>query len=218
MKTVLAALLVALPLAAFAAPPTPPTPPPTPPRAEHPPTPPTPPPPPERLERTSRLSRVVGLAEELELTTAEALKLDEVMRKSDERRKPLREQVTESAKTLERAADGDAEALKQVDTAAQRIYEARVQLAALDKELYQALSQGLKPQQKAKMAVYFARYDNANAERRIVIRKRMMGGEEPPGGMGPVGPGGKVQLQMRTIRVPQGPGGEQEHDIELDGN
>jgi hypothetical protein len=111
----------------------------------------------ERQERRHRTMRVLGLAEELELDTAQALRLDETLRKFDERRRPLREQVRESARILRSAAEGDAAAASQVDAAAQRAFDARAQLAALDRELFQALSKDLPPQKKARLALFLAR-------------------------------------------------------------
>jgi hypothetical protein len=111
-------------------------------------------------EKQARVARVVGLAEDLELDSAQALRLDETLRKFDERRRPLREQVRESAEILERAAEGDSAALSQVEQAAQRAFDARAQLAALDREMFQALSKDLPPQKRAKLALFMARFDN----------------------------------------------------------
>jgi len=114
----------------------------------------------QQAEKQLRLARVLGLAEELELDSQQALKLDETLRKFDERRRPLREQVRESAEILERAAEGDTSALSQVEQAAQRAFDARAQLAALDRETYQALSKDLPPQKRAKLALFMARFEN----------------------------------------------------------
>lgn len=114
----------------------------------------------QQAEKQLRLARVLGLAEELELDSQQALKLDETLRKFDERRRPLREQVRESADILERAADGDNAALGQVEQAAQRAFDARAQLAALDREMYQSLSKDLPPQKRAKLALFMARFEN----------------------------------------------------------
>jgi hypothetical protein len=136
--------LALLPLAAFAAPPDAQA------RAEA----------EQEAEKQRRLARVLGLAEELELDSAQALRMDETLRKFDERRRPLREQVRESAETLERAAEGDTTALSQVEQAAQRAFDARAQLAALDRELYQSLAKDLPPQKRAKLALFMARFEN----------------------------------------------------------
>jgi ATP-dependent Lon protease len=111
-------------------------------------------------EKQMRIARVVGLAEELELDSAQALKLDETLRKFDERRRPLLQQVRESAQILERASDGDSTALSQVEQAAQKAFDARAQLAALDRETFQSLSRDLPPQKRAKLALFMARFDN----------------------------------------------------------
>ncbi|WP_224247800.1 periplasmic heavy metal sensor [Hyalangium gracile] len=114
----------------------------------------------QEAERRMRTARIIGLAEELELDSAQALKLDETMRKFDERRRPLRQQVRESAEILERAASGDTAVQAQVDQAAQRAFDARAQLAALDREMFQALSRDLPPQKRAKLALFMARFES----------------------------------------------------------
>ena len=113
----------------------------------------------EEAERQMRVARVVGLAEELELDTAQALRMAEALRRFDERRQPLQEQVRESARILQRAARGDNEMLSQVEQAAQRAFDARAQLAALDREMYQELSKGLSPEKRARLALFMARFD-----------------------------------------------------------
>src|SRR3954471_12664204 len=72
-----------------------------------------------RMEHHVRLERVVALAELLELDTPQALKVDEQLRRFDERRHPLREQLKESGWILARAAHGDEAAFKDVDAAIQ---------------------------------------------------------------------------------------------------
>jgi hypothetical protein len=113
----------------------------------------------ERAERQARLMRVVGLAEELELQEAQALKMADTMRQFDERRRPLLEQVQESARVLRQAARGDAPSQAQVDQAVQRVFDARTQLTALDRDMYQALAKDLPPQKRAQLAIFLARQD-----------------------------------------------------------
>jgi hypothetical protein len=113
----------------------------------------------ERAERQTRLMRVVGLAEELELNETQALKMADTMRQFDERRRPLVEQVQESAQVLRSAARGDAQAQSQVDKAVQRVFDARAQLTALDRDMYQALAKDLPPQKRAQLAIFMARHD-----------------------------------------------------------
>ena len=124
-------------------------------------------------ERQMRMARVVGLAEELELDSSQALKLDETLRKFDERRRPLREQVRDSAEVLNRAANGDNAALSQVDQAAQRAFDARAQLTALDREMFQALSKDLPPQKRAKLALFMARFENRFSKFKHKFRDQM---------------------------------------------
>ena len=127
----------------------------------------------QEAERQMRTARIVGLAEALELDSAQALKLDETLRKFDERRRPLRQQVRESAEILERAASGDAGALSQVDQAAQRAFDARAQLTALDREMFQALSKDLPPQKRAKLALFMARFEKRFSKFRSEFRERI---------------------------------------------
>jgi ATP-dependent Lon protease len=96
------------------------------------------------------------------------------MRKFDERRRPLKEQVRESADILERAADGDSSAMSQVDQAAQRAFDARAQLAALDREMFQALSKDLPPQKRAKLALFMARFEGQSMKFKNKMREKML--------------------------------------------
>lgn len=111
----------------------------------------------ERAEQRMRLRQVLTLSDVLELDNAQALKVEETLRQFDEKRRPLREQVREAARTLHQAARGDSAAQAQVDTAALRAFEARERIAALDKEMYQALAKGLAPEKRAKLALALAR-------------------------------------------------------------
>ncbi|MBN8226790.1 hypothetical protein JYK02_04625 [Corallococcus macrosporus] len=110
-----------------------------------------------RAEQRQRLRQVLELADTLELDSAQALKMDETLRRFEDRRRPLREQVRESARILHQAARGDSAALGQVDAAAQKAFDARAQIAALDRELYQALAKDLSPQKRARLAMLMAR-------------------------------------------------------------
>jgi hypothetical protein len=109
-------------------------------------------------EQRKRMMQVVGLTEALGLSTQDALRVDDTIRKFDERRRPLKETVRESARLVMEAANGDSAAMSQVDQAINRVLDARVQLAQLDKEQLQALSGGLNPQQRAKLAMFYARF------------------------------------------------------------
>lgn len=111
----------------------------------------------ERVEKRQRLRQVLELSEALELDNAQALKMEETLRRFDERRRPLREQVRDAVRILHAASRGDAAALSQVDGAAQRAFEARERIATLDKEMYQALAKELPPEKRAKLALTLAR-------------------------------------------------------------
>lgn len=111
----------------------------------------------ERAEKRQRLRQVLELSDALELDNAQALKMETTLRAFDEKRRPLREQVRESARILHQAARGDSAALPQVDAAAQRAFEARERIAVLDKELYQALAKELPPEKRARLALTLAR-------------------------------------------------------------
>jgi Spy/CpxP family protein refolding chaperone len=110
-------------------------------------------------EKQARMMRVLGLAEELELNETQALKMADTMRQFDERRRPLMEQVRESAQVLRTAAQGDTAAQSQVDQAVQRVFDARTQLTALDRDMYQALAKDLPPQKRAQLAIFMARHE-----------------------------------------------------------
>lgn len=110
----------------------------------------------ERQERRMRLSLMLGLSEALELSEAETLKLAEKVRGFEEKRRPLREEMGAAMKVLHQAAMGESSAFSQVDGALQKVLDGRAKLAALDQSMFQTLSQGLSPQKKAKLAVFFA--------------------------------------------------------------
>lgn len=112
-----------------------------------------------REEKQTRMMRVLGLAEELELDESQALKMADTMRQFDERRRPLMDQVRESAQVLRKAAQGDTAEQSQVDQAVQRVFEARTQLTALDRDMYQALAKDLPPQKRAQLAIFMARHE-----------------------------------------------------------
>jgi hypothetical protein len=83
-----------------------------------------------------------------------------------------------------------------MDQATNRILDARIQLASLDKEMFQALTAGLSPQQRAKLALFYARFHKGmKAEGRHLPMMRMRHGQRfggqpfggvdaPPSGLG----------------------------------
>ncbi len=108
--------------------------------------------------RKMHMLAVVGIADALGLSDAEALKLGDKLKAFEERRRPLREGMHEAMKTLKAAADGDAQALPQVDAAIAKVLDTRAQLAAIDKDLFQALGAGQPPEKRAKLALFLAKF------------------------------------------------------------
>lgn len=112
----------------------------------------------EEREKRIRMMLVVGIADALSLSEAEALRLGDKVKGFEERRRPVREAMHESMKTLKAASDGDPAALPQVDQAIQKVLDGRAQMAQLDKEMFAGLSQGLTPQKRAQLAIFLARF------------------------------------------------------------
>lgn len=131
----------------------------------------------ERVEKRQRLRQVLALSDALELDNAQALKMEETLRRFDERRRPLREQVRDAARLLYQASRGEAAALPQVDAAAQRAFEARERIATLDREMYQALAKELPPEKRAKLALTLARTEG---KMRLKWKRHGGGPELPP--------------------------------------
>jgi len=129
-----------------------------------------------RMEERARTLRAMGVAEALDLDTAEALKVNAQMKAFDDKRRPLRQQVHESLKVLRQAADGDAASGAQVDDAIQKVVDGRAKLAQVDREMFAAVSQGRSPQARAKLALFLAHF-----------HEEMRGMHGGPGG--PQGPG-----------------------------
>ena len=111
----------------------------------------------EEVGRKSHLMAVVGIAEALELNEAEALKLSEKLKGLEDRRKPIRESMSDAMRSIKSAADGDPAALAKVDQDVTRLLDGRAQMAALDKEMFIQLSAGQTPQKKAKLALFLAK-------------------------------------------------------------
>lgn len=112
----------------------------------------------ERRDGRLHMMAVVGIAEALELNEAEALRLSEKLKGFEDKRRPIRLEMVESMRTLKLAADGDAAAGAQVDQAVQKVLDGRAKLAALDREMFNSLSQGLAPQKRARLALFLAKF------------------------------------------------------------
>lgn len=135
---------------------------------------------PARAMKRLQLARTLGLATVLDLEPDQALKLGQTMSKFDDRRHALREQARAARDTLRSAAapDGKSSAAE-VDGAIAKLLDLRAQSQALDKEMVQAVTQNLSPQQKARAVMFLASF-------RHRMDRHMM--ERGPGGPG-AGPG-----------------------------
>lgn len=114
----------------------------------------------ELRERRGRMMLVMGISEALDLSEAEAIKMSERLKAVSEKRVPLRKEMGEAMKALKTAADGDQAALAKVDANVQKVLDGRAKMAALDKELFLQLAQGLTPQKKAKLALALGRMNH----------------------------------------------------------
>jgi hypothetical protein len=114
----------------------------------------------DKNERKLRILRLVGLADTLQLDESQALKMEQVTRPFDDRRRALETEIARWAELLKKASEGESAALSQVDQAISGILDARSQVQALNRELINALSRDLSPQQRAKMAIFFAQFEN----------------------------------------------------------
>lgn len=129
----------------------------------------------EEREKRMRMMLVVGIAEALSLSEAEAIRLADKMKTFDDKRKPLREQMFESMKILKAASDGDSAALPKVDQATTSILDLRTQMATIDKEMFLTVSKDLTPQKKAQLALFLAKFHREG-------KQMMRGGRHHGGG------------------------------------
>ena len=144
----------------------------------------------QRMQKRMQLARTLGLAEALDLDASQALKMRDTLAKFDERRHALHQQLVTSRDVLRNAAKGDKVTAQEVDQALQRAFDARAGLATLDHEAFQAISKDLSPQQRAKAALFLAKFQGRMHAR---FADRGMGHGMGPGMMGPGmhrGPGG----------------------------
>jgi len=118
----------------------------------------------DRAERKAEMQKkmhmllVVGIADALSLNESEALKMSDKLKAFEEKRRPVREGMGDSLRILKAAADGDATAAAKVDGAVQKLFDGRQQMAAMDKEMFAGLSQGLAPQKRAQLAIFLAKF------------------------------------------------------------
>jgi hypothetical protein len=157
------------------------------------------------MEKRMRLARALGLAEALDLDEAQATKMNQIMVSFDARRKPLFEGMRDSMKVLRESAHAKPgkgatastpPTTQAVDQAVAGIFDAREKLQAVDREMYQALSKGLGPEQRARMVLFFARFRQGMHKQMMEHAEHMHGGHfehgmggHPPHPGGPPGSG-----------------------------
>jgi hypothetical protein len=153
----------------------------------------------EKMEKRARLARNLGLAEALDLDTAQATKLADALQKLDDKRIALHKQMRDVHLTLRRAASGEKVTAAEVDAAVAKGLDIRTQDAALDKEVVGVVTQGLSPEKKARAVLFLGRFG-----------ARMGGPGGGPGmGMGPGMHGGPGMMGMGGRHGPgmgDGPG------------
>lgn len=143
----------------------------------------------DRMEKRARLARDLGLAEALDLDSAQASKLAGALAKIDEKRVALHKQTRDVHQLLLRAAKGEKVTAAEVDAALAKALDLRAQAVALDKETIGIVTKDLSAEKKARAALFLARFQAR-------MGPGMMGpggmGRGMGGGMGPgmMGPGG----------------------------
>jgi hypothetical protein len=164
---------------------------------------------PERMQKRMRLARTLGLAEALDLEPAQALKLGETLGKFDDRRFAVRKQLRDLRELLKRAAAGEKVPAAEVDGAVTKGLELRGQLAAIDRDTINAVTQGLSPEKKARAVLFLSNFHRHFAGPGM---RPGMGGPGGPG-MGPgrgMGPGGHGRGQGGPgAGWGMGPGGDE---------
>jgi Spy/CpxP family protein refolding chaperone len=138
----------------------------------------------ERSERRMRLARTLGLAEALDLDAEQALRLSDLLTRFDARRAAARKQLGDARLALRKAAQGEKATAQEVDQALRQIFEARAQLAQVDRETIDAIPKDLTPEKRARAALFLTRFQERSARMRA-----LRFGEEDEGLRGPRGPG-----------------------------
>ncbi len=148
----------------------------------------------ERLalaQKRMRVARAVGLAEALDLDAAGATRLAETLDRFDQKRRSAQKQQHEAMQVLHQAARGDKEAESKVDDAVKKVFEARSQLATVDRETFDAVAKGLSPEKRARAAVFLGHFQQRFGRGMGMMGGRGMGGRGMGGpGMGGPGMGG----------------------------
>jgi hypothetical protein len=139
----------------------------------------------QRMQKRMQLALTLGLAEALDLTDAQALKIRGELEKLTPRRTAAHQQLRDAVQVLRRSAQGEKVAAADVDQAVTRLLDARAQIQAVDRELVTTVTRDQPPEKRARAVLFLAKF-----------HQRVMRG--PGGGMGR-GPG-------RGVMGPGGPG------------
>jgi hypothetical protein len=107
----------------------------------------------EQRQELRMAQRANRLAQKLGLDTAAAARFQQSFEDFASRRKALRQQSRAARQTLRAAARGDGAAQGQVEAALGELRSVRSQLTALRDGLFDQLSNGLNPQQKAQLVL-----------------------------------------------------------------
>jgi Spy/CpxP family protein refolding chaperone len=148
----------------------------------------------EKMEKRARLARNLGLAEALDLDTAQSNKLADALAKADDKRVAIHRQTRDARQLLRRAADGEKVTAAEVDAALAKLLDLRAQSVALDRETLTIVTRDLSPEKKARAALFLGRF-----------QQRMGGGMGQPG-MGPGMGGGMGGGRGKGMGPGHGPG------------
>jgi len=122
----------------------------------------------DRSDKRMRLARTLGLAEALDLEAEQAIRLSDALEKFDARRAAARKQLGDAREALRKAALGEKATAQEVDQALQRIFEARAQLAQIDRETIDAIPKDLTPEKRARAALFLTRFQERAARMRVL--------------------------------------------------
>ena len=160
---------------------------------------------PERMEKRMRLARTLGLAEALDLDSAQALKLGDAIAKFDDRRLAAHKQLRDASQVLRTAARGEKVEAAAVDQAIQKALDARAQIQAVDREVVATVTKDLTPDKKARAVLFLAKFQGRFGHGPGMMR----GGAGMPRGMGPgdgMGPGRGMGMGPGAMGMGMGPG------------
>lgn len=111
-----------------------------------------------RMQNRIHLALTLGLAESLDLSGAQALKLHEQIEKMAPRRTAVRQRMREAVEVLRRSAKGEKVAAGDVDQAVTSLLDARAQLQAIDREFVTTVTKDQPPEKRARAVLFLAKF------------------------------------------------------------